>query len=755
MRGAWAGVCLLSVLAVAGCGRDAGAIRARADRMYETGNYVDAELQYRKLVATGKADGDTYYRLGRTYVKTGKLDQAYAAFKTAAATAESREDASAGVAELLLASFWHDPRKPRPVYDELVEVANRILAKNPNSYAGHRVLGYIALFDGRTEAARESFTKALALRPSDADTTAMLMQVLERSGDTKAAEQLGRSYIGKHSSESLVYEILARLYTDGGRGVDAEKVLEEQVAANPNSVNAIVRLAAYYHGRKEVDKAAQTLGSLNDSKRFPEGKFAIADFYERAGQLEEAFAKFAACPGSAACGKRQIGIRLVQGRFAEALPLVEAALGKDPNDAELLRSKALILAEGNQRIDDAVEQFRRAVKADPQQYQTRFHLGRLLVRKGDVAGGEAELKEALRLAPGAIEVSLGLASASLLRLDYAGALRYSERVLDNDARNEAALLTRMAALRGLGRFAEARAILRGLAPRPGMSSTIDLESAYLLVAEGKASAAETIFRRLYEPGVDNVRILAGLAEALTAQAKHDEAAKLLLADLTRRPGRPIVMYALAETLARKGDITGAVAAYQSLVAAHPDIPAAYQRLAALHVSSGKIEDAVGVLRRAKGRFEGDRRMVAALAQVLELAGKPEEAEQSYREWLRAEPANATASNNLAYLLADRGRDLNEALTLASAAVRTAPGEASFKDTLGYVYLKKGEKAEALRLFRGLVAQYPEDVMIRYHYALALETNGDRTKSRAEMERVLRANPPESVKSQVMEALRQG
>jgi tetratricopeptide (TPR) repeat protein len=54
-----------------------------------------------------------------------------------------------------------------------------------------------------------------------------------------------------------------------------------------------------------------------------------------------------------------------------------------------------------------------------------------------------------------------------------------------------------------------------------------------------------------------------------------------------------------------------------------------------------------------------------------------------------------ANNELAWILLNHKGDLNQALTLSQEAVKLAPREATYQDTLGRIYLSRGDRAQAI------------------------------------------------------------
>ena len=75
----------------------------------------------------------------------------------------------------------------------------------------------------------------------------------------------------------------------------------------------------------------------------------------------------------------------------------------------------------------------------------------------------------------------------------------------------------------------------------------------------------------------------------------------------------------------------------------------------------------------------------------------DESENNYRKALEISPETPIAANNLAWNIAAYNRgNLDEALRLAQTNVSKNPGNASFYDTLGWIYFKKGLYSPAAR-----------------------------------------------------------
>jgi tetratricopeptide (TPR) repeat protein len=110
-----------------------------------------------------------------------------------------------------------------------------------------------------------------------------------------------------------------------------------------------------------------------------------------------------------------------------------------------------------------------------------------------------------------------------------------------------------------------------------------------------------------------------------------------------------------------------------------------------------------------------------LALLHQSSGNLDDAQKVYKYILDKNPKNGLAANNLAWVLAEKGKksDLDEALKLAQTAKDMYPDDPRVADTLGYVYLKKGLPDNALGQFQMASEKLGDEPTILYHMALAL------------------------------------
>ena len=126
--------------------------------------------------------------------------------------------------------------------------------------------------------------------------------------------------------------------------------------------------------------------------------------------------------------------------------------------------------------------------------------------------------------------------------------------------------------------------------------------------------------------------------------------------------------------------------------------------------------------------------------ILEAQGKRDEARRWY-EAAVAEMSNApVVSNNLAFIYAEEGTNLDVALQLASSAKQQLPDNAEVDDTLGWVYYKKDFARMAVGPLEESLKKKPDNADILYHLGLTYAKIGEKSKAREALERALKLNP---------------
>ena len=209
---------------------------------------------------------------------------------------------------------------------------------------------------------------------------------------------------------------------------------------------------------------------------------------------------------------------------------------------------------------------------------------------------------------------------------------------------------------------------------------------------------------------------------------------------------------LASSALRIGDYETAEREYRALIAGDPKNFELYMRLGETLRRKGQIQDAIGTLRQGQALAPTDPMANLQLAMLMELAGQKREAFPLYENVIKKDPTNPIALNNVAFMMAEEGRDLDTALTYAQRAKQQMPANDDVSDTLGWIYLKKRLNDNAIVIFKDIVKRNPSTVQYRYHLALAQFNKGDTIAAKQSIQAALALKPSKEEEMQIRELL---
>ena len=108
--------------------------------------------------------------------------------------------------------------------------------------------------------------------------------------------------------------------------------------------------------------------------------------------------------------------------------------------------------------------------------------------------------------------------------------------------------------------------------------------------------------------------------------------------------------------------------------------------------------------------------------------------EAYKDVLNIDPENALALNNLAYLYAERGENLEEAMEYALKAVEADPENPVFLDTLGWLYYKVGDYQKAREILEKALSGEPNEPEIYEHLAEIHRALGEAVRAKGYIEK---------------------
>jgi Flp pilus assembly protein TadD len=156
---------------------------------------------------------------------------------------------------------------------------------------------------------------------------------------------------------------------------------------------------------------------------------------------------------------------------------------------------------------------------------------------------------------------------------------------------------------------------------------------------------------------------------------------------------------------------------------HPDDLRFPQLRAHIFQQTGDTARAISVLEPVAMSNPNDSATLLSLADLYSNAGRKTDAERTVRQLVSVEPGNADALNYLGYLLADSGRQLDEAIRLVRRALDIEPNNPNYLDSLGWAYYRRGNYEEAEKYLAPAAQQMLRNATVQEHYGDLLAKRG--------------------------------
>ena len=749
-----------AALLLASCGFTARRAFDRGTKLCEKGRYPEASIEFHRAIQKDPKFGEAYLRLGLTELQQGNSTEAAEALQHAVALMPDRTEPKAELAELDLKTYLTDPRNLAGLYQQASLFTADLLSKDPNSFDGLRLKGYLAIADNKPKDAIENFRRANQIQPDRPDVAGLLVQNLFRDAQSEAGESLALHFLDAHRDYGPLYDILYAHFMELKRLTEAENVLQRKIANNPKNSFFVTQLCRHYWSIGKREQAIPLLSRITSRpQEFPEGHLDAGNFYAESGDWNDASREYEAGirtnpRNKLIYQKRLATVFLSAGRRLEAEKILDEVLKDHAEEDDARASRAVLRMAGGtpKDLDQAIADFKPLLQKQPGNLKIAYQLGRAYELKGTEEVAKAQYLAILRFNNSDIPTLDALSHLCLREQRYADAKLYSDMWLAIDPRNPSARLVRSASFAGLGDYGQTRAVLTSL-----IHDYPKLEGAYLQLGlldtqEKRYDEAEVLFRKHYQAGQGDIRLLKGMLEMYAARGQWDKGIAVLQKELEVFPQSAELHRLLAETAGRAGRFDLGIEQYQKLLQMHPasaDIPL---QLGLLYNARGQFDQALAQFQAARRMKPQDPLPAAMLGKVLDQTGRRREAIASYRESLRLDPENTSVMNNLAFALAETNDDLNEALQMARRAVQKNPGNVEFADTLGWVYLKKKNIPSALQVFQNLRQRQPRNASFRIHLAMAYLESGDLNSAHHELGTAQELHPSVEEQSQIKRLL---
>jgi putative PEP-CTERM system TPR-repeat lipoprotein len=735
-------VILMASLLSTSCGRDPEA----AKRAYlESGNayfaaekYPEALLEYRNAVQQDPRFGEARYKLAQTYERVDDPVNAYREYVRAADLMPEDGDVQLRAGQMLLAAGKLEDARAR---------ADALLAKDPRNGQA-LVLRGLALaglndFDGGITQMEE----AIRVDPGNSDTYGELGALQLGKGDHKSAETAFRRAVEIDSTSAPARRALGMFYLSAGRVAEGEAALKATLQLDASDLPANRALALIHLASNRATDAEPYLKEVVEISKTTAARLALADYYAAARRWDDAIQTLQSIgsddqPGLLASRTRLAAIQQASGHASEARQTLKDVLAQDPKYPAALILNARFLM-GERRLDDAMAQARAATNADPHSASAHFELGKIYAATDQLDEAATAFREVLKLNPRAAAAEYELARVHLSRGQVDAAIQFARQALQHQPESSRIRLLLVETLVASGNVAQAEHELKTLLVRYPSVSAVHSQAAVIYLAKNDRAAAKRAFEQAQRLDRLSFEALAGLVSLDIAARRVADARARVETRLTETPDDARVLILAAKVYAGGGDTTRTEQVLRHAIATDPSNLEAFAMLGHLFVAVGKLDQAKAEFDAIATRRPGTASATSAQTMVgllLHMQNRLADAQKQYERILAASPRALIAANNLAWLYADQGINLDVALGLAQTAVQQAPDRPELTDTLGWVYYKKNLQPLATAAFQRCVEKEPSNPLYHYHLGLAYAKSGEPAKARQSLEKALALDP---------------
>ncbi len=666
---------------------DAAAL-AEAERLAETdGSWDDLVAELAEVVRDA-GDAALWSHLGRLYAdKLRHPDYAADSFREALKLDPARGDALRGLAAV---------QRRQEKWGELAETLAALaeLDRDPVAWLALGDLHETAL--PRAGAAVDAYERALALDPANAAALRALVRLYERTqrGDEHLRSLERLSEVVPSVERPALYRRLAAELEDLRDGAPrAAAAYERLLELEPRAPDAVRALERIWRAAGRWDALAR----LYDDVLQPDSP---AELWHRAGEAQRALgdvgaaeARFARAvardPAHAPSLLALAEIARGRGDLARAVTLL---LDAERRTASRLERAALLWRAAGLRRElgqDAADLGARTLELDPDHLEA----GRVVAPAWVEAGRHAEARPVLEMllrkdpAPrwhallGRAAEALGDAAAAA---EHWGAAEGVEATVG---------LGR--ALQALGESEAAEERLRDAAGRavpPEVESDVWRRIAALARARGDGPAAEdALVRALPAAGDDRARILEELGDLRGLRGDLDGALAAYEEALALRPRQGVLHHKVLDIHTAGRDWRRALAALDRLIEQHDDraVRGEYLYAAGRIAETELDEDGRALLYYQRAGEDGHAKALAGVERLATARGDWRSLSRSYRQELKRHPHNAVLWRKLADVLWYNLDERDAAMSAHEAAAALEPESLAGHDRMADLYLAAG------------------------------------------------------------------
>lgn len=731
---------------------------SRGEEYLQKRKFQEAVMEFRAAADIDKTSAEAHWGLARSYENLGQFNETVENLRR---TAELKPDNLEAKTKLGNYALLGQP----PQAAEAEKILEDVFARDPNFVEGHVLKASLFAVQKKSEKEiLDVLNHAVSLNPNRTETYISLSRFHIKNDRRQEAEQAIQKGISVNQNAAAGYLEYGRFLTFANRAAQAEAQYRRATEVEPANIEAREAIAEFYLGQRQLEKAEQSYKELVQvQENTAASRVKLANFYALVGREDDAirvFAEIIAESPEYARARYRLGeIYLERKENAKVLEQTEALLKLNDNDAEAFMLRARVSMQEN-KAENAVKDLEEVLKKQPSQKNALFYMTQARLALGQTDQARAFIGDLEKYHPNFLKTKLLKIQASFASGEAETALRQSNELLDAvkksyptaelDAQSLEDLRVRALTARGLaslelGKLVEARGDLLAVYNLSPNSSAAMVNFAKIFVAEKNLTEAVSLYERALTSDPKNFDALSGLINVLTRQKNFDGAHAKINASIESNGAQKDLLAALhylnADVFTAQNSIEAAENSLKQSIEIDETYLPAYSAYGAILMSRNQVAEAIDQYKKIVEK-KPSAATYTLIGMLEELRGSAPEAEKNYRQALQISPATPIAANNLAWLLAANGGNLDEALALSQSVISKYQSVAGYYDTIGWIYFKKELYSPAVEQLKKAVALDEAEAnrkgnqtnsVYRLRLAMALASAGDKPSARKEAE----------------------
>lgn len=157
---------------------------------------------------------------------------------------------------------------------------------------------------------------------------------------------------------------------------------------------------------------------------------------------------------------------------------------------------------------------------------------------------------------------------------------------------------------------------------------------------------------------------------------------------------------------------------------YPDYKVFHDMHVQIYINAKQYNKALTIIDNALTIWPEEGDFHSRRGSILEMLGRSDEAFASMKKAITYSQKNSAALNYVAYSMAEKNENLDQALEYAQQAIALEPKNGHIMDTLAWVQYKLGHMAEALKVIKKALQLGADEPEIWEHYGDIALANGD-------------------------------